>query len=162
MAENNTGYELGWESSIENDGPDFVLLPSGDYDFTVTGFERGRYGGGGKLPPCNKAILTIAIEGDQGTTYIKHNLFLHSSLEGLLCEFFTSIGQRKHGERMTMNWGAVQGAKGRCKVGVRTYKNNDGEEITINDIKKFYEPDPNAVQPAGIPTGQATYQAGKF
>lgn len=38
---------FGWDDEIKNDGPDFVLLPEGDYLFTVTGFElrplRGRY-----------------------------------------------------------------------------------------------------------------------
>ena len=33
---------FGWDDEIKNDGPDFVLLPEGDYLFTVTGFERAR------------------------------------------------------------------------------------------------------------------------
>ena len=37
-----------------------------------------------------------------------------------------------------MNWNAVIGAKGRCKVGIHTWKNNEGEERKGNDIKKFY------------------------
>ena len=39
-----------------------------------------------KLPPCNKAILSIRIENEEGqATTIKHNLFLHSKCEGMLC-----------------------------------------------------------------------------
>lgn len=161
MAENNTtGYELDWEGAIEHDS-EFVLLPSGDYDFTVTNFERGRHAGSDKLPPCNKAVLSLEVNDNAGhTATIKRDLFLHSSTEGFLCEFFISIGQRKHGERVTMNWGAVIGAKGRCKVSTRTFKGKDGEDVSINDIKKFYEPDPNAR--ASAPSAAPAYTAGSF
>ncbi|PKM72829.1 MAG: DUF669 domain-containing protein [Firmicutes bacterium HGW-Firmicutes-16] len=160
MAENNTtGYELEWESAIEHDS-EYVLLPAGDYDFTVTNFERGRHAGSDKLPPCKKAVLALELDSEAGSTTLKHNLFLHSSTEGLLCAFFVSIGQRKHGERLTMNWSTVIGSKGRCKVGVRTYKNKDNEDVTINEIKKFYEPDPNA--PTSAAAASQTYEAGRF
>lgn len=28
--ENTNGYELGWDSPIENDSPEFILLPDGE------------------------------------------------------------------------------------------------------------------------------------
>ena len=34
--EENTGRAFGWDDEIQNDGPDYVLLPDGDYPFTVT------------------------------------------------------------------------------------------------------------------------------
>jgi hypothetical protein len=145
----NTGREFGWDDTIEKDS-DFVLLPEGDYDFTVVGFERGRHSGSDKLPPCNKATVTLKIVTPQGETLVKHNLFLHSITEGMLCSFFTAIGQRKHGERVTMNWNAVVGAKGRCKLGVRKYNDNE-----YNEVKKFYEPDGSApATPAGFEPGR--------
>lgn len=131
--------ELGWNDEIEKDGGDYILLPEGDYDFEVISFERGRHDGSGKLPACNKAILTIKVTGAEGTTLITHNLFLHTITEGMLSAFFTSIGQKKKGEKITMNWNAVTGAKGRAKVGIRTYTKKDtGEERKTNEIKKFY------------------------
>lgn len=135
-----TDRELGWDDQIENDGPDFEVLPEGDYDFEVTAFERGRHPGSDKLPPCNKATISIEIKGAAGQTTIKHNLFLHTKTEGLLCAFFVGIGQRKHGEKLTMNWNNVIGSKGRCKVAIRKWKKDDGTEMTSNEIKKFYEP----------------------
>lgn len=140
---NTQGYELGWEDEIENDSPEYITLPEGEYPFTVTGFERGRYQPGpkSKLPPCNMAVLTIELLSPEGFTVpVKDKLYLHSSTEGFLCEFFTSIGQRKHGERVRMNWNAVTGAKGRAKVGIREYQ-KDGETHTINEIKKYLESD---------------------
>ena len=40
--------EYGWEDEIVNEGGDFVLLPEGDYDFTVAKYERARTRGVGK------------------------------------------------------------------------------------------------------------------
>jgi len=150
---NENGRELGWDDQIENDGPDFEVLPEGDYDFEVIEFERGRHPGSDKMPPCNKAVLSIRIKGAAGQTTVKHNLFLHTKTEGLLCAFFTGIGQRKHGEKITMNWSKVVGSTGRCKVGVRKWKNDKGEELTFNEIRKFYEPES---KPA------TKFEAGKF
>lgn len=138
---NDEGRELGWEDTIEHDSPDFVILPEGDYDFEIIDFERGRHNGSEKLPPCNKAVVHIRVEGKEGVTTIKHNLFLHSKTEGMLCAFFAGIGQRKKGEPLKMNWNAVVGSKGRCKVGIRKWTNDEGREMTFNEIKKFYEPD---------------------
>jgi hypothetical protein len=147
------GREIGWDDPIENDGPEFVILPAGDYDFEVVKFERGRHSGSEKLPACNKAVVSIRIEGKEGVTVIDHKLFLHTKTEGMLCAFFIGIGQRKHGERVTMNWNQVVGAKGRCKLGTREWTNDKGEKLIFNDIKKFYEPE--EAQPA-------TFSPGKF
>lgn len=138
---NSEERELGWDDQIEKDGPEFIILPEGDYDFEVVEFERGRHNGSEKLPPCNKAVVGIKIASDKGSTTIKHNLFLHTKTEGMLCAFFTGIGQRKKGERVTMNWNQVVGSKGRCKVGIRKWTNDEGKEFTNNEIKKFYEPE---------------------
>ena len=144
---NSEDRELGWDDVIENDSPEFVILPDGDYDFEVVDFERGRHNGSEKLPPCNKAIVHIRIEGKEGISIIKHQLFLHTITEGMLCAFFTGIGQRQKGERLKMNWNAVVGSKGRCKVGIRKWTNDEGKEMTFNEIKKFYEPEGKGFTP---------------
>lgn len=142
--------ELAWDDEIEKEGSEFVLLPEGEYVFTVVSFERGRYEGGGKLPPCPKAILSLNIENELGTVTLKHNLFLHSKVEGLLSSFFICIGQKKHGERLRMNWNNVIGAKGRAKIGIRKWTKQNGEEAESNEIKSFCEPaDSTPTQPAG-------------
>ena len=139
MAENKVDREFGWDDEIEHDSPEFVLLPDGDYDFEVTEFERGRNPGSAKLPACNKAVVSIRIEGAEGVSTIKHQLFLHTKTEGLLCDFFAGIGQRRKGEKVTMNWSQVVGSKGRAKVGSRKFTADDGKELVFNEIKKFYE-----------------------
>ncbi|MHC1758296.1 MAG: DUF669 domain-containing protein [Negativicutes bacterium] len=136
--------ELGWDDEIQKDSPDFVLLPAGEYDFEVISFERARYAGGDKLPPCNQAKLKLRIETPEGITTVSNNLFLHSRTEGLLSAFFNCIGQKKHGEKVQMNWGQVVGAKGRAKIGIHIY---DGKEF--NEVKDFLDPvDAPPVAPA--------------
>ena len=134
------GRELGWEDQIEKDGSNFVTLPEGDYDFEVIAFERSRHNGSEKLPPCNKAIVSIKCEGPEGVSTIRHNLFLHTITEGMLSAFFVGIGQKKHGEKLTMNWNTVVGSTGRCKLSIKKWTNDNGEEKVFNEIKKFYEP----------------------
>ncbi len=153
--------ELGWDDEIEKDGSDFVLLPEGDYHFEIVDFERGRHGGSEKLPACNKAIIHVKIESAEGTTTLKHNLFLHTKTEGMLCAFFASIGQRQKGEKLKMNWSLVVGSTGRLKLGIRNFTNDSGEKRQFNEIKKFYEykQDPN-IPDGFIPAG--TFTPGDF
>lgn len=146
--------ELGWDDEISRES-DFTIIPEGDYDFTVTGFERGRHEGSEKLPPCNKAIVTLSVRLPDGSAAtLKHNLFLHTRCEGLLSAFFTGIGLKRKGEPLHMNWNAVTGAAGRCHIKVRTYTKQNGETGQSNDISKFYEPG----SPAPVQTAPAQYQ----
>ena len=153
MSNTAEARELGWDDPIENESPEFVTLPEGDYNFDVVDFERARHAGSEKLPPCNKAIVHIRIEGEEGVTTIRHNLFLHTKTEGMLCAFFTAIGQRQKGEKFDMNWSKVKGATGRCRISVRKWTGDDGVERTNNEIKRFYESAEKA---------QAGFQPGKF
>ena len=134
-----TPRELGWDDEIQRD-ESFQVLPEGDYAFTVSKFERGRHGGSAKVPPCNKAILTIAVASPAGSGQIAANLFLHTNFEWKLCQFFTAIGQRRHGEPLRMNWNTVAGSTGVCHVGVRKWTGNDGRERESNEITEFYDP----------------------
>lgn len=154
MSEYIEEHELSWDSAIEKDAPEFILLPEGDYDFTVTKFERGRHNGSAKLPPCNKAVIYLSIETPEGNTVIQHQLFLHTKTEGMLSAFFTAIGQKKKGEKITMNWNAVVGAKGRCKVYIDSWMGNNGEERKSNKIRKFYEPEEVKPSAGGFTPGR--------
>ena len=133
------GREIGWDDEITNDGEEFVLLPAGDYEFEVVAFERGRHDGSPKLPPCNKAVLSLRITGPEGSTTIQHNLFLHTKTEGMISQFLICIGQKKHGERVTMDWTKVIGSKGRAHFKPRTYTDRDGNERQANDVDRFYD-----------------------
>lgn len=138
----NQNMEIGWDDTIQEDGQEFVLLEEGDYNFTVTNFERGRFPGGQKIPACNKATITAQIETKAGLSIIKFDLLLYRSVEWRISSFFRCIGQKKHGEKLTMNWNAVIGSVGRAHVTQRKYTNSYGEEKTVNDIGRFIDYNP--------------------
>lgn len=153
--------ELNWDDEIADESGSFEPLPAGDYSFTVAKIERARSSGSGKLPPCNMAKVTLNVHGAEYDKEIVENLVLHSSLEWKLSQFFLSIGLKKHGEPLRMNWAAATGKTGNCQVGVRTFKRRDGGEGTSNEIVRFYAYDEfvNVVQPAAPTTyQQPSYQ----
>lgn len=120
------------EPAIVNpkEGGDYTVLPPGNYQFTITKLERARFSGSAKLGPCWKAILYVEVDGGSlGSTLVKHNLYLHSKCEGLLCAFFESIGFRKSGEPLEMRWDDVPGTTGWAKTGIRKYQDKDFVEI---------------------------------
>lgn len=135
----NEGYEIGWDDEVEQDGGDFVLLDEGEYSFTVTKFERGRFPGSTKIPPCNKAVLTLAIDSDQGRTSVIADLIMYSSMEWKLSQFLRSVGLKKEGEKVRVKWDQLVGKKGRCMIKHRTYTNKNGEEKQTNDIDRFID-----------------------
>lgn len=124
MNDNILDQELGWEDEIENEGSPRRVLEPGEYPFTVLGFERARYAGSEKVAPCNQAILHLRVDAPDGESEMNVNLFLLKRFEWKLCQFFTSIGLRQHGEKLRMNWAAVTGKTGRCRITKRTYKTN--------------------------------------
>lgn len=135
----NMGAEIGWDDEIAEESS-FVLLEPGDYDFTVTSFERKRYNGGANMCACNMAVLHL----DVGGASILDNLYLNKKAEWRMSQFFISIGQKKKGVPCKPNWNLVPGARGRCKIGVREWVGRNGEARQSNEVKEYYEPAPNA------------------
>ena len=133
------GRELGWEDEIQQESS-YILLPEGDYRFTVERFDRARHDGSGKIPPCNKAIVFIRVFGMDGSSVLlQENLFLHTMMEWKLSEFFASIGMKQKGQAARMNWQEVNGKSGICHVIIREYDKRDGSgKGKRNQIDKLY------------------------
>lgn len=132
---NNFDRELDWDSEIVKDS-EYIILPAGLYQFTVEGYERAQHtpspnNPNAKLPSCPKAIISIKIDANEGEKTLKHNLFLHSSVEGMLSAFFGAIGFKKKGEPLKMAWNQITGATGVCKVVVKDSSNGN----QYNEIK---------------------------
>lgn len=132
---------MEWDAYIEKES-EFVLLPEGDYDFTVTSFEKGWFDGSAKIEACNKAILELTINAPGlGTSIVKENLLLSDKVEWKLCEFFRCIGQKQHGTGVKMNWNKVQGAKGRAHIVINEYTGNDGNNYKNNKVARYLDPE---------------------
>ena len=148
---NEQNQVLDWDGVLENDGSEFPVLPEGDYTFEVTGFERGSFPGSEKMCACNKATLTLKIESEQGTANVFDDLILHKRMEWKLSQFFRAIGQKKKGERVTMNWNAVIGSRGRAHILVNKYTDRNGQERENNKVGKYLEYDESLMtRPAGV------------
>ena len=160
--------EFGWDDEIQNEDA-FTLLDAGDYEFEIVKYERARHEGSEKIPPCNKAVVTFKV----GDTVLTENFLLCSTLEWKLSQLFLSVGLKRHGEPLRMDWKALPGKRGVCKVIVHKYNDKNGVQREINRIDKLYaydEQPQNAVRLGGQPvvsglaptfsTGQnATYPA---
>lgn len=131
---------MDWNAIVIKDKPETVILPEGDYNFTVMSFERGRFAGSDRISPCNKAVMMLAFTTEDGkVAKVKVELLLHSVVEWKLASFFRSIGQKKRGEAIEMHWDTVEGARGRAHVKPRTYATANGEERTVNDVAYFID-----------------------
>ena len=150
--------EFSWDDEIQNEDT-FTLLDAGDYEFEIVKFERARHEGSEKIPPCNKAVVTFKVGG----TALTENFLLCSTLEWKLSQLFLSVGLKKHGEPLRMNWQALPGKRGVCKVIVHKYM-KDGSEREINRIDKLYAYDEQPQNPVRLPAqqyqnfGQQNYQ----
>lgn len=147
MAMNNG--ELDWNATIEDDGSqgEFVLLDEGDYNFTVSNLTKGRSQGGGKLPACNMAKLTLNIDTADGkTAHVLTNLVLHASLEWKLSSFFRSLGFKKHGEKLVMDWNKVIGSEGRAHI--KQVKGTKDPDKLYNEVEYFidYKPEDHMIK----------------
>ena len=127
-----------WDEEISKES-EFELVPAGDYDFEVVKFERSRSKGSDRLPSSPMAVLTLRVSNGKESVNVTDYLILHSKTEWKLSQFFRSIGQKKAGEAYRMNWSAVPGARGRCKVEVEKYTTDKGEERESNKIDKYYD-----------------------
>ncbi len=156
---NNVGMD--WNDTIENDGQEFIILPEGDYNFTVSGFERGRFPGSAKMQACNKASLTLQVETENGIASCRTDLILNRMLEWKISAFFRSIGRKKHGERLVMDWNNLIGAKGRAHFKPRPYLDKDGKEKQANDVDRYIDydekffPATDSTEFDGIPVSNA-------
>lgn len=145
---NELGRELGWDDSITEDGGNFEPLPEGDYDFIIEKFERSRSKGEGKLPPCNMAVVYFTLHGHDREITVRENFVLHTSLEWKLSELFRSVGMKKEGETISMNWADLPGKRGRAKVGLQPGLKDPSK--MYNYIDRLY------------PYQAPKFQAGKF
>lgn len=130
---------MDWDDAIENDGQEFIVLDEGDYNFTVSNFERGHFPGSAKIPACNKATLSLEVKTPGGSAYVKTDLILYRTLEWRISAFFRSIGRKKHGERLLMDWNRIVGCRGRAHFKPRTYIGSDGQERKTNDVDYYID-----------------------
>lgn len=143
---NNTAFAFDWDSPVEKDSAEYELLPEGEYRFEVIKMERERYSPGpkSKIPACNMATLTLRVEDDAKRTTLEDRLYLVSSSEWKIGQFFVSVGLKEPGKSYVPEWNKVVGAFGRCSLGIREWVGDDGQTRKANQVKKYLPPEGNA------------------
>ena len=144
------GQAIDWDSPIVNDGEnkEFFLFPDGaEVNFEV--MELQRSSSKNLHCPMAKLVLRLFDKDGEHEAQCYENLVLHTSCEWKLCEFFRSIGQRQHGEKIVPDWSKVEGSRGLCVVSVNTYEKN-GETRKNNRVKNYIDADD--VIPESIPS----------
>lgn len=137
---------LDWDAEIEDTAPEYVTVPEGEYQFVVTGMERGHFPGSKKLGACNKATLTIRLDVPTGLCTFKTDILLTSVLKWKIAQFFRSINMLQEGGKMITDWDHVVGKVGRAKIKVRNYTTQDGSERSVNDIDTFLPYDASKIK----------------
>lgn len=131
-------HVLGWDDEISKESQ-FLLLPEGDYPFTITHYEKGYHNGSEKIPACPMAIVFFSVSGKDGTAELRQQFYLHTKMEWKLSELFMSVGLKKKGEPLRMQWDKLPGLSGKCKV---TQKPGTQDPSKIfNQIDKLYPGD---------------------
>lgn len=125
-----------WDSEIEEDGKDFIVVEPGDYTFTVKSIDRKNFAGSDKIPACNMVTVNGVISTPKGDASFFENLYLVRKNEWKLSGFFRCLGMKKHGEKLRMDWNGAIGRKGRAKFGNRDYKGS-----TYNQLLQYYDYD---------------------
>ena len=139
----NNDIGLDWDDVIENDGREFILLPAGDYNFTITDFERSRTKESDKMKACNKAVLTLRVDTEKGTAFIHTQIVLNRMFEYKISSFFRCINRKRQGERVSMDWNNLVGERGRARFKIRNFKDKKtGEDRQANDVDRYIDYDP--------------------
>ena len=134
----------------------YVLLPAGDYDFTVVNLKESRHQDrGGKVGNCkqiNPVFRVINPETGQPVDLENYNLYMWNSKGciSMIAQYFDSIGLHKKGEQLVFDWRKERhiGQTGRFAIRHESYKNKDGQDRTSAKISKFYPKEEAAPAPA--------------
>ena len=133
--------DLDWDSGIGADiqTGSIELPPVGDYDFTVTNFEKTFSKSGNKM-----AKLTLALDVN-GQVYLRDvYLVLTSSVLWKIATFLECVGLKKKGVDLPqIPWSKVLGSEGRCSLIHEEYNGSH-----VGRVDKFLDKKPTETSKA--------------
>ena len=127
---------MDWYSEFGNENEFSILPKDTEVEFTVVEFKRAKSANGNNMAKLTLRCTTK--DGYEGN--VLENLVLVRTCEWKICQFFTCVGLRKHGDRGTLKWDSLLGSKGRAILGEDTYEKN-GKTYPCNVIAKYLEPE---------------------
>lgn len=133
---------LDWEAEIRDEAPEYTVLEPGEYMFTVEKAEMGRYQGGGKIGrACDRVTLTLRVDTDAGTAWVRDSFFLLTTWAWKIRAFYKCIGMLKDGGSLKMCWKNTPGYRGKALLDVREFTDRDGQLRRTNRVKRYLEYD---------------------
>ena len=138
MAYENDAYE-GFDAVIgeEADEGGFVILPDGEYPFTVTKMDKERFSGSENISPCWLAIVTLQVDGGElGRANVFHRLYMVKKQAWKVKQLFVGVGLvDKDAKSFAPPWNQLIGASGVVKLG---HHEHNGK--TYNDVDRILDP----------------------
>lgn len=129
--------DLGWDSPVQD--REQKSLPKGEYRFVVKSLHGPYPSKGDKTLGADMGKLELSIFPlDESTGWDNpigigyDRLIRHTSTDWKVCQFFTSIGDRKHDEVIVPQWDTVEGAHGRAIFCPETY-----DDKTTMKVEKY-------------------------
>jgi len=108
--------------------PDWILPDGTEAEFDVLEWAKTTSKAGNKM-----AELTLGITAGTKTAKIYDRLVLKDTCQWKIIQFFKSIGE------LSIDWSLVDGAAGRCILGIDKHQGNDGETKHKNVVKRYLE-----------------------
>lgn len=133
------GYELDWDSEIDSDEQQHIILDEGDYAFIVDHTEKGNVGDTSENYAGMKQMtvfLNIIVPG-QEEVQIRENFILHSNFTWKIGSLLVSTGLKEKGKPAQGGyWNKLPGTRGRCRIVQNKGKNGK----IYNNVQTFLEP----------------------
>lgn len=129
---------FGWDDEVDATAtaPEYVVLEPGLYSFTVQKFERKRFNGSAKMPPCAMAELQLQCTNGKQIGNVFVRLYLCRSQAWKINELFKCCSLLDEEDDGLTNthypWDKVVGARGVVKIKQREYNGK-----TYNDVESF-------------------------
>lgn len=145
MENNNQAYDFN--ATIEIPEQEFILLPEGTYQFTVTKVERGYHQPNPQNPgkiPAGTGVVTVylSINTNEGTAIVKDRFFMHPSVNWRIGAFHKAVGLiPEESKQVTMNWDGSVGKTGYCSI-----KHVQGNQATFMNVEKYLKPSQASTQ----------------
>lgn len=127
-------------NNLELDDNSFVVLPDGDYHFTVESHEIG-YSSSDKLPPNTQQIvcyleIPFNKNGEIITAKVRNSLNVYKKALFAIRQFVECIGMVPEKGKSAVDMDKIDGKTGICAL--TTIEGKNGNEY--NQVQRFYPP----------------------
>lgn len=139
MAEEEKVIGLGFDDEID-DGQsrqfdEIYVFEPGDYEFTVKNVDRTVNDDG-----YNKVIVDLEVTDGEHTSIVKDFITLKSTVIWKIAQYFRSLGMKKHGENIKMDWKGSVGKKGMLTLLKEEAVSKQNNKYLRNSVKGYLDP----------------------